>query len=161
MPGSSTGLSVEALYDPARDTLYQVAPVETESSPQRLTVTTFEGWSKTREAEGTPGSSRWSVPLPESFQAGATPSLALAGPLLFVLNPVTRGILVAEADTGVPLGQIAPTTSLSSASGTTPCPALRAHRRRDGSYLVLIQDPTSPRVLVHHLDDPQKSVAGK
>ena len=160
-PGSATDSAMEALYDPARDSLYQIAPLETGSTLRRFAVTASDNWSKNRETESSPAPPRWTVALPESFQAGTTPSLAVAGTLLFVLNPETLVVLVAETDTGTRLGQITPPASLSPAPGTAPASALRAHRRRDGSYLILTQDPATPRVLVHHLDDPQRPAPGK
>jgi hypothetical protein len=149
------------VYHPATDTLYQIVPGETGSSAGPLAVSAHDGWIQQTRPDALSLRPRWICPLPESFGPPAAPGLAVAGALVFIRHSTSRDILVVRSDTGTIVGTIRPPASKETAAITRASPALRAHRRQDGSYLVLIQDPTARRVLVHHLDDPLVPTRGE
>jgi hypothetical protein len=163
-PSAAPPQPFDSLHDPANDSLYLVAtaaaPPEAASS-DRLSLVAHDGWSQRTHRDAPLSTPRWSHPLPPAFASDNQPTLALAGRLLFVLEPRSRAIHVFETATGTRLGHLSPPASQAAQPLHPPSTALRAHRRRDGSYLVLIQDPAAPRALVYHLDDPRPAGPGK
>lgn len=136
---------VDLHYDSPRQTLYLAGHTSgaDPNSPSPIAIARLDAWSSLN-----PPAPRWETPI----QTKTPPVLHSAGHLVFVLDPASAIVHVLDADRGAVLGTLDPPASSGSNPAANPARALRALRRQDGSYVVLIQDPTFPRALVHHLE---------
>jgi hypothetical protein len=154
----------DSLHDPASDSLFVVAPAggsNAAAAASQLRLAAHDSWSRRPTHDAALATPRWSHPLPPAFSPENQPSLALAGRLIFLLDPRSSEIHVVEKDTGTSLGHLAPPATKPALPSQPASPAIRAHRRRDGSYLVITQDPAAPRAFVYHLDDPRPPYPAK
>ncbi|MFN0127636.1 MAG: hypothetical protein ACKV19_13225 [Verrucomicrobiales bacterium] len=135
---------VDLHYDSPQQSLYVAGQTDAADPkrPSTMAIARLDAWSSI------PPTSRWVTPI----QSKNPPVLHSAGHLVFALDPATAVVHVLDADRGAVLGTLDPPASSASIPPANPARALRSLRRQDGSYLVLIQDPTFPRALVYHVD---------
>lgn len=144
-------------YDATADVLYLAGVVSSGEGATAASVLRVDAWS----ADAATSAPRWHTPLPIAPGRATPPAVAAAGELVFILDPATAHIHVLEAPRGTVLGQMAATAEKNAVRSPMPATALRAHRRQDGSYLVYTQDTSSPRALVHHLENPLGASSSK
>jgi hypothetical protein len=150
-------------YHPQTDTMYLAG--HTTDRPKTggewgqvgSEVLRFDGWSK---GNRTP---RYRAVLPYQPQPGATSggitvpqatvkSFCTAGDRFFAVETRTATVHVYDANTGAKLGEMTPGPEVAKESGWVDFPdAIRAVRRKNGEYLVFVEEDWKGKVLVYRL----------
>lgn len=137
-------------YDAPTDVLYLAGIVKSSEGPTITHLLRLDAWS----AHAAAAQSRWHARLPIAPLHANPSSLCAAGELVFALDPATAQVHVLEAQRGTALGRLEVSTEKFPNSSLTPTAAIRAHRRKDGTYLIFAQDPHTRQAVVYHLEDP-------
>jgi sugar lactone lactonase YvrE len=154
MPAPFTDL-LRTDYQPETDVMYLTGQTKEreltggEWGTAGTVVARYDDWSKPARAL------RYAVPVP--YEAGKTfqVSFAVAGELFFTVDCKTAAVSVYAAADGRPLGTLRPGPEVHGESGWVDFrDALRATRRRDGGYLVFVEEDWKGKVLAYRLADP-------
>ncbi len=109
----------------------------------------YDGWTKPDRRL------RYRVSLP--YEAGKKwiVSFCTAGDLFFAVDCKSAEVFVHATPDGRLLGSLKPGPEVHGESGWVDFrDAIRAIRRKDGSYLVFVEEDAKGKTLVYHLDDP-------
>ena len=122
-------------------------------------VLRFDNWSKNNRAP------RYRVSLPYQPQTAATfpgasvtnatiKSFCTAGERLFAVESRTAKVHVYDANTGAKRGEMTPGPEVAQESGWVDFPdAIRAVRRKNGEYLVFVEEDAKGKIIVYRLKD--------
>ena len=155
MPAPFTDL-LRTEYVPETDTMYLSGQTKDrpithgEWGTAGTVIVRYDGWSKTPTL-------RYRVDLPYLADKQFIVSIAYAGELAFAVDCKSAQVFVYSLRDGSSLGSMKPGPEVHGESGWVDFrDAIRAMRRKDGSYLVFVEEDFKGKSLVYRLDDPLK-----
>jgi hypothetical protein len=141
-------------YVPATDTMYlsgQTAarPItHGEWGTAGTVLSCYDDWSRTPKL-------RFQIELPYVPDKQFIVSIAYAGELAFTVDCKSAEVLVYNLRDGSALGSMTPGPEVYRESGWVDFrDAIRAIRRKNGDYLVFVEEDYKGKSLVYHLEDP-------
>lgn len=154
MPAPLTDL-LRTEYLPATDTMYLTGQTKDrpisggEWGTAGTVVLRFDDWSK-----GT-ARPRYRIDLPYQAEKRFIVSFCVAGELAFAVDCKSAEVFVYDGRDGRLLGSLKPGRVVHGESGWIDFrDGIRAVRRRDGSYLVFVEEDFKGKSIVYHLADP-------
>jgi hypothetical protein len=153
MPAPITDL-LRTEYLPETDTMYLSGQTKDRSishgewGTAGTVILRYDQWSKTRTL-------RYRIDLPYVADKQFIVSIAYAGDLAFAVDCKSAEVFVYSLRDGSAVGSMKPGPEVHGESGWVDFrDAIRALRRKDGSYLVFVEEDYKGKSLVYHLEDP-------
>ena len=141
-------------YVPETDTLYlsgqtKDRPISNgEWGTAGTVIVRYDDWSKAPKL-------RYRIDLPYEGGKQFIVSIAYAGELAFAVDCKSAEVFVYSLRDGSAVGSMKPGPEVHGESGWVDFrDAIRAMRRKDGSYLVFVEEDYKGKSLVYHLEDP-------
>jgi hypothetical protein len=114
-------------------------------------IARYDDWSRAPKL-------RYRIDLPYIGGKQFIVSVAYAGELAFAVDCKSAEVFVYDLRDGSALGTMKPGPEVHGESGWVDFrDAIRAMRRKDGSYLVFVEEDYKGKSLVYRLDDPLKA----
>jgi hypothetical protein len=143
-------------YLPGTDTMYLSGQTKDrpishgEWGTAGTVVVRYDEWSKRPRL-------RYRIDLPYIGDKQFIVSIAYAGELAFAVDCKSAEVFVYKLDDGLLVGSMKPGREVHSESGWVDFrDGIRALRRKDGNYLVFVEEDFKGKSLVYHLEDPLK-----
>jgi hypothetical protein len=153
MPAPITDL-LRAEYIPKSDTMYLSGQTKDrpishgEWGTAGTVIVRYDDWRKTPKL-------RYRIDLPYVADKQFIVSIAYAGELAFAVDCKSAEVFVYSLRDGSPVGLMKPGPEVHGESGWVDFrDAIRAIRRRDGAYLVFVEEDYKGKSLVYHLENP-------
>jgi hypothetical protein len=144
-------------YIPETDTMYlsgqtQDRPISNgEWGTAGTVIVQYDDWS-------TAPRQRYRIDLPYVADKQFIVSIAYAGELVFAVDCKSAEVFIFNLHDGSAVGSMKPGPEVEHESGWVDFrDGIRAMRRKDGSYLVFVEEDSKGKSLVYHLDDPLAS----
>ncbi len=155
MPGPFTDL-LRTEYVPETDTMYlsgqtRDRPISNgEWGTAGTVIVRYDHWSKGAKL-------RHRIDLPYVGDKQFIVSIAYAGDLAFAVDCKSAEVFVYALGDGAALGSMKPGREVHNESGWIDFrDGIRALKRKDGSYLVFVEEDYKCKSIVYHLEDPLK-----
>jgi hypothetical protein len=112
----------------------------------------FDDWSKGNRKP------RWRIDLPYDPAKNVTiKSFCTAGDAIFAVESRSARLHVYDANSGAKLGEMTPGPEVARESGWVDFPdAIRACKRRNGEYLIFVEEDAKGKVIVYRWTPPAR-----